>query len=82
MAKIESQHSTIQTQLRELLESNNHMANEFSDIRSGLTSNFKETMAELEQAPDVAHDLAAVTSATIAAIEDDMSSTKHTIQFK
>ena len=82
MTTIESQHSTIQIQLRELLESNSHIANEFSDIRSGLTSNFKGTMEGLEQAPDVAHELAAVTSTAVAAIEDDMSSSKHTVQFK
>ncbi|CAF2393402.1 unnamed protein product [Rotaria sp. Silwood2] len=75
MDKIESQNSTIQTKLRDLLESNKQMAKEFTDIRRGMTSKFKEVTQQLEETPGIAHDLAAVTSNTLLKIEQDMSST-------
>ncbi|CAF3319724.1 unnamed protein product [Rotaria socialis] len=74
MDKIESQNSSIQTKLRDLLESNKQMAKEFTDIRRGMTSKFKEATQRLEETPGIAHDLAAVTSNTLSKIEQDMSS--------
>ena len=74
MDKIESQNSSIQTKLRDLLESNRQMAKEFTDVRRGMNSKFKEVSQQLEQTPGLAHDLAAVTSNTLAKIEQDMSS--------
>src|SRR5438132_7437012 len=68
MDKIETQNSSIQTKLRDLLESNKQMAREFSDIRRGMTNKFKEVSQQLEQTPGLAHDLAAVTSNTLTNI--------------
>lgn len=73
MDKIESQNSNIQTKLRDLLESNKQIAKEFTDIRRDMTGKFKEVNQQLEQAPGIAHDLAAVTSNTLTKIEQDMS---------
>ncbi len=75
MDKIESQNSSIQTKLRDLLESNRQMTKEFTDIRRGMTNKFKDATQHLEQTPGLAHDLAAVTSNTLTKIEQDMSST-------
>jgi predicted nucleic acid-binding Zn-ribbon protein len=72
MNKIDSQNSTIQTKLRDLLESNKQMAKEFSDIRRGMTNKFKDVTQQLEQTPGIAHDLAAVTSNTLIKIQQDM----------
>ena len=75
MDKIETQNSTIQTKLRDLLESNKQMAKEFTDIRRGMTNKFKDVNQKLAETPGIAHDLAAVTSNTLIKIEQDMSST-------
>ena len=82
MDKIECQNSNIQTKLRDLLESNRQMAKEFTDVRRGMSSKFKEVSQQLEQTPGLAHDLAAVTSNTLAKIEQDMSSTNEMNKFK
>lgn len=82
MDKIESQNSSIQTKLRDLLESNRQMTKEFTDIRRNMSSKFKEITHQLEQTPGLAHDLAAVTSNTLSKIEQDMSSTNETNKFK
>jgi len=74
MDKIESQNSTIQTKLRDLLESNKQIAKEFTDIRRGMTNKFKDVTHEFEQTPGTAHDLAAVTSNTLNKLEQEMSS--------
>lgn len=74
MDKIESQNSTIQTRLRDLLESNRQTSKEFTDLRRNMSSKFKEIHRQLEEMPGVAHDLAAVTSNTLVKIEQDMSS--------
>jgi len=76
MDKIESQNSSIQTKLRDLLESNRQMAKEFSDVRRGMSTKFKDVSQQLEQTPGLAHDLAAVTSSTLTKIEQDMASNK------
>lgn len=82
MDKIESQNSTIQNRLRDLLESNRQMTREFTDIRRNMSSKFKEVHRQLEQMPGVAHDLAAVTSNTLTKIEQDMSSTSDQHKFE
>lgn len=82
MDKIESQNSSIQTKLRDLLESNRQMTKEFTDIRRNMSSKFKEITQQLEQTPGLAHDLAAVTSNTLTKIEQDMSSTNESNKFK
>ena len=82
MDKIETQNSNIQNKLRDLLESNRQVAKEFSEIRRGMTTKLKDVTQQMEQAPGIAHDLAAVTSDTLSAIEQDMSSTNETAKFK
>jgi predicted nucleic acid-binding Zn-ribbon protein len=82
MDKIESQNSSIQTKLRDLLESNRQIAKEFTDIRRGMTSKFKEVSQQLEQTPGLAHDLAAVTSNALTKIEQDISSSNDMNKFK
>ena len=82
MDKIESQNSTIQNRLRDLLESNRQMTREFTDIRRNMSSKFKEVHRQLEQMPGVAHDLAAVTSNTLTKIEQDISSTSDQHKFE
>ena len=77
MDKIETQNSSIQIRLRDLLESNKQMANEFTDIRRSMTNKFKEVTQQLEQVPNIAHDLAAATSNTLIKIEQDLSSTNN-----
>jgi regulator of replication initiation timing len=82
MDKIESQNSSIQTRLRDLLESNKQMSTEFSDIRRGMANKFKEVHRQLEEMPGIAHDLAAVTSSTLIKIEQDMSPTNDIHKFE
>lgn len=82
MDKIETQNSNIQNKLRDLLESNRQVAKEFTEIRRGMTTKLKDVTQQMEQAPGIAHDLAAVTSETLSAIEQDMSSTHDTAKFK
>lgn len=73
MDKIESQNSTIQVKLRDLLESNRQMAKEFTDIRRGMSTKLKDVTHELEHTSGTAHDLAAVTSNTLNKIDHEMS---------
>jgi chromosome segregation ATPase len=82
MDKIETQNSNIQNKLRDLLESNRQVAKEFTEIRRGMTTKLKEVTQQMEQAPGIAQDLAAVTSETLSTIEQDMSSTNDTAKFK
>ena len=82
MDKIETQNSNIQTKLRDLLESNRQMAKEFSEIRRGMSTKFKDVTQQLEQAPGIAQDLAAVTSETLSALEHEISSNTETNKFK
>ena len=77
MDKIESQNSTIQVKLRDLLESNRQMAKEFTDIRRGMATKLKDVSHELEQTSGTAHDLAAVTSHTLNKLEHEMTSNEH-----
>ena len=73
MDKIESQNSNIQTRLRDLLESNRQIAKEFTDIRRNMTNKVKDITQQLEQAPGIAHELAAVTSETLATLDHEMA---------
>ena len=73
MDKIESQNSTIQIKLRDLLESNRQMAKEFTDIRRNMATKLKDVTHDLEQTSGTAQDLAAVTANTLNKIEHEMS---------
>lgn len=82
MDKIETQNSNIQVKLRDLLESNRQMAKEFSEIRRGMSTKLKDVTQQLEQAPGIAQDLAAVTSETLSTIEQEMSTNIEPNKFK
>lgn len=78
MDKIESQNSSIQIKMRDLLESNRQMAKEFTEIRRSMANKLKDITHQLEQTSGTAHDLAAVTSNTLNKIEHEMSSNDET----